>query len=128
MRGLAATRPGGERSPLPPVSRTNREILAELEADPDLRRWHEKLDRQETTMNAQSRPACPICGAPMRRYGRGATLRKHGPEFVCPVAEAEEYEDERGHIKRRADARHDRVRFYSGDQLDGPSVAGPPTA
>lgn len=60
---------------------------------------------------------CPTCGTPMRVYARGATLRKHGPRWVCPAAEAEEYRDERGHIKRRADARHERIRWYDEYQL-----------
>ncbi|HEU5087612.1 MAG TPA: zinc ribbon domain-containing protein [Roseiflexaceae bacterium] len=27
--------------------------------------------------------ACPQCGRPMKRVGRGATLKKHGPRYVC---------------------------------------------
>lgn len=35
-------------------------------------------------------PTCPICARPLVQVGRGATLRKHGPRWVCPVARAEE--------------------------------------
>lgn len=49
---------------------------------------------------------CPVCGAEMRQTRRGATLRKRGPAYICPADEAETYTDERGHLKRVADAKH----------------------
>jgi hypothetical protein len=30
---------------------------------------------------------CPDCGAILKPYGRGATARKHGPRWTCPIAE-----------------------------------------
>ena len=31
---------------------------------------------------------CPACGGPLRHYGRGATLRKHGDRYLCPDCDA----------------------------------------
>lgn len=63
-------------------------------------------------------PACPICGAQMKSWGRGATSRKHGRRWVCPVAQAEVADDERGHLKRRADAQHTTTRIWTEDELE----------
>ncbi len=65
-------------------------------------------------MNA---PACPVCGATMKPQGRGATLRKHGRRWVCPVAQAEVVADERGHLKRVAGAVHTTTRVWTDEEL-----------
>lgn len=65
----------------------------------------------------QSNPTCPDCGATMKPQGRGATARKHGLRWVCPVAEAEVTKDERGHLHRCADAKHPYTRVWSDDEL-----------
>lgn len=33
--------------------------------------------------NMDSVPNCPICGKPLKRYGRGSTERKHGKRWIC---------------------------------------------
>jgi hypothetical protein len=55
---------------------------------------------------------CPICGAAMRKTGRGATLKKHGPKYICPVSEAEVIKDERGHLHMVPNAKHPYVRVW----------------
>ena len=44
-------------------------------------------------------PRCPICGAPMQRTNRGVP-RQSGHRWICPIAEAEVFEDELGHRHR----------------------------
>lgn len=53
----------------------------------------------------------------MRPQGRGATRRKHGALWVCPVAESEITKDERGHLHRQPDAKHQYVRVWTDDEL-----------
>lgn len=53
----------------------------------------------------------------MRQQGRGATLRKHGPRWVCPIAEAEVITDEDGRRRRVADAKHAAVLVWSDAEL-----------
>jgi hypothetical protein len=55
---------------------------------------------------------CPECGAQMRQTRRGATLRKRGPVFVCPRAEAEWTRDERGHFIRVPGGIHASIRSW----------------
>ena len=45
-----------------------------------------------------TRPPCPICGTPLRRWGRGITARQR--RWICPADRAETVTDERGHLKR----------------------------
>lgn len=65
-------------------------------------------------------PPCPICGATMRQTRRGATLRKRGPAYVCPVDEAEVQADARGHLARLAGAQHAYTRVYEAHELEAP--------
>lgn len=53
---------------------------------------------------------CPVCNTPMRQIRRGATLKKHGPAYICPNDEAETTTDEHGHLHRSPDAIHPRGR------------------
>lgn len=69
-----------------------------------------------------SEPICPVCGTPMRVYGRGATLRKHGPKWVCPQAEREVVSDDRGHLSRRPDAKHAFTRVWSEWEIEAEHV------
>lgn len=55
---------------------------------------------------------CPVCGLEMRQTRRGATLKKRGPSYVCPLDEAETWKDERGHLHR----------FAPENRVHGPSV------
>lgn len=64
-----------------------------------------------------SAPPCPECGGLMREWGRGATRRKHGPQWICPVATSETVRDERGHLHRVAGAQHAYERVWSEDEL-----------
>ena len=63
-------------------------------------------------------PKCPVCGTEMKPFGRGATLRKRGPRWVCPRAEAERYKDKRGHIQVVPGALHSTVRIWREDELE----------
>jgi len=49
---------------------------------------------------------CPECGAEMKQIRRGATLKKRGPAYLCPVGEAEVVKDDRGHLVTVPDAKH----------------------
>jgi hypothetical protein len=69
-------------------------------------------------MATDTRISCPDCGGPMRQTRRGATLKKRGPAYVCPAAEGEVYADERGHLKRIADARHAYTRSWQAWELE----------
>ncbi len=64
-------------------------------------------------------PDCPLCGAPMRQVNRGATYRKHGPGYVCPVDEGEEkWDDARRRYYRDPGAKHPYLRKWSLDELE----------
>lgn len=58
----------------------------------------------------------------MRQQGRGATLRKHGPRWVCPVAESEVLVDADGRRSRAPGAKHAAVLVWDDAALAG--VAG----
>lgn len=60
---------------------------------------------------------CPECGSEMQSIGRGATLRKRGQRWLCPVAEREVVSDERGHLSRIAGAKHTTTRVWTEDEL-----------
>jgi hypothetical protein len=60
---------------------------------------------------------CPECGQPMRQTRRGGTLKKRGSAWVCPRAEAEVVRDERGHLRRKPEARHAYVRSWQEWEL-----------
>lgn len=62
---------------------------------------------------------CPICGTTMRQTGRGATLRKHGPRYICPVDEADTTKDANGHLRRNPQSKHvPSLRSWRQDELD----------
>lgn len=63
---------------------------------------------------------CPDCGAPMRQTRRGSTLRKRGPAWVCPQAEAERSRDEGGRIVVAPNARHPYLRSWQEWELAEP--------
>ena len=62
---------------------------------------------------------CPVCGARMRQIRHGPVLRKKGPGYVCPVAEAEFFTryDARGHLQRRRGALHPWLRVWSEEEV-----------
>jgi len=49
---------------------------------------------------------CPVCGHTLYQVNRGATLRKRGNAWRCPIDVDETWTDERGHLRRAYDARH----------------------
>jgi hypothetical protein len=53
----------------------------------------------------------------MRQVRRGATLKKRGPAWICPVDEGELHTDEAGHIKRRPGALHPWLRTWEEWEL-----------
>lgn len=53
----------------------------------------------------------------MRQQGRGATLRKHGARWICPVAEAEVTTGEDGRRRRSAGAKHAAVLVWGDAEL-----------
>jgi hypothetical protein len=61
---------------------------------------------------------CPECGTKMRQTRRGSTLKKRGGAWVCPQAEAEVVRDERGHLRRKSEARHAYVRAWQEHELE----------
>ena len=64
-------------------------------------------------------PTCPICGASMKPYGRGATRNKPAARWVCPVARKEVFvKDENGRLQPNPDARHKDVRVWSDAELE----------
>ncbi len=50
--------------------------------------WVMLIDETPTSYSSQMVYACPECGWPMRRQGRGATAKKNGYRYVCARAEA----------------------------------------
>ena len=71
-------------------------------------------------------PECPVCGAEMRQTRRGATLKKRGPSYVCPVNEAEIVVNEYGHRMLRSDAIHVQgLRTWSMDELPARAPSNP---
>jgi hypothetical protein len=70
------------------------------------------------------KPSCPECGAPMRQRRRGATLKKRGPAWTCPLAEHEQFERPdlwglRNQEERRArGAKHADCRWYEAADLE----------
>jgi hypothetical protein len=68
------------------------------------------VNETPTTYSSQYIHACPECGWPMRRQGRGATRAKNDPRYVCPRAEnAVKYD-----LPNR---NHAYVRAWSEDEL-----------
>lgn len=62
---------------------------------------------------------CPACGCAMRQTRRGATLRKRGPAYVCPIDEGEVGRDDSGRRYRRAGAAHGPgVRVWELGEID----------
>jgi len=72
--------------------------------------WVVLITETPTTYSSQHIHACPECGWPMRRQGRGATQAKNDPRYVCPRAEAAVKYD----LPNR---NHAYVRAWSEDEL-----------
>ena len=77
-------------------------------------------------MNVAPTPACPDCGAAMRvwrnargsRSGRSHSFYAKATSYICPVNEAEVTEDARGHLSRAPNAKHDRMRVWTADEIE----------
>lgn len=54
----------------------------------------------------------------MRQVRRGATLRRRGPLYACPIAESEERTDDRGHRYRADGAQHAYTRLWEPGELE----------
>lgn len=77
----------------------------------------------------ESGATCPDCGARLRIHAQPG-IRRSGRShshsatpwtlYSCPVAEAEVYADERGHLKREAGAKHTTVRSWTLHNLGLP--------
>lgn len=65
-------------------------------------------------------PPCPECGAAMDQVRRGASLRKRGTAFVCPVARNEH----RLNVPKD-DRKHKFVAAWLPEELAGAAMPAP---
>lgn len=68
-------------------------------------------------MTTENTPKCPVCGEPMTQTRKGATLKKRGPCYVCPVAMSEVYRDSDGRLHRFGWAKHTETRLWDSWEL-----------
>lgn len=68
---------------------------------------------------------CPVCGAEMLQTRRGATLKKRGPSYVCPVNVDDILVDEDGRRTLRPGALHTGIRQYTEEELLNPDANNP---
>jgi transposase-like protein len=60
--------------------------------------------------------SCPECGLPMKKTRIGGGRRRE-PAWICPANQKEVFRDERGHLRRVEDSKHEYLRVWREQEL-----------